>query len=311
MNNKTLDIIQVNVQRSAAVVAQLNQRIREYNLKLVAIREPYFAFANVRGFPLSHILIKPKSEVPMGAAICSKELDPIILSDHSDSHVLVMSFRLVNRTIILINVYCQFSDNIDAYLVKIQNVLNKFSNKKIIIVMDANAKSPLWCSDSRDGKGQLLEDFICSNGLVCLNTPGQPSTFCTVNGESNIDVTLVSRELFGWVSGWKVEVDWCTSDHRPLITSLYLGAGEQEPVVNGGVCFNLAKADWELFHLYLKEKAEMILEKKYLHADQLAETLQVAVIESASCSIPIRKKNVIKTNKWWNEELRELRKRVR
>lgn len=188
MNKKALEVVQVNVQCSAVVVAQINQLIRERNLKLVAIQEPYFTFNNVRGFPLSHLLIKPKCDVPMVAIICSKELDPIILSEYSDSHILVISFRRAKRSILLINVYCQFSDDIDTYLERMQNVLN--------------AKSPVWCSDSRDDKGRLLEDFIYSNGLVCLNAPGQPCTFSTVNGGQILTLLLqVGNCLVGLVIG--------------------------------------------------------------------------------------------------------------
>lgn len=106
-------------------------------------------------------------------------------------------------------------------------------------------------------------------------------------------------------------MDWCSSDHRPLVTSLNLGVDVQELTDNSCVRFNLVKADWELFHLYLKEKTDKLMEIKYLRADRLAERLQDAVVKSASCSIPVKKKLMVRSNKWWNAELSELRKQVR
>lgn len=69
------------------------------------------------------------------------------------------------------------------------------------------AKSPLWFSNRRDERGRKLEDFIFANGLVVLNREGQPKTFSTVNGESNIDLTLVTMNLSRVVGEWKGKDD--------------------------------------------------------------------------------------------------------
>lgn len=101
----SLKVIQINAQRSSVVVAQLNQLIRNLNIELLLIQEPFFAYRNVRGFPINYLLMKPACETPMVAAICGKELDPIIMMQFTDSHILVLSIRFARCTIFVINVY--------------------------------------------------------------------------------------------------------------------------------------------------------------------------------------------------------------
>lgn len=192
-----------------------------------------------------------------------------------------------------------------------ENILDALKGKRIIICMDSNAKSPLWHSKTRDLKGIALEDFICSKNLICLNKPDQPFTFSIVNGESNIDVTIVNPEMLHLVSDWKVEMDWRTSDHRPLVTCLLDNNTKWCKNENVALRFNVNKADWELFHLYLCEGKDIISSRSNLPASRLAEELQDLVVNGASCGISEKKSKLVRTNKWWSDELENLRRQVR
>ena len=48
-------------------------------------------------------------------------------------------------------------------------VLRSLRGKKTIIGLDANAKSPLWCSKSIDDRGEALKAVIAQHGLHVLN----------------------------------------------------------------------------------------------------------------------------------------------
>lgn len=60
-----------------------------------------------------------------------------------------------------------------------------------------------------------MEEFILSRDLALHNVEGQPATFSTANGESNVDLTISTRGVV--VKDWKVHPEGSTSDHR-LIT---------------------------------------------------------------------------------------------
>ncbi|GLV44554.1 hypothetical protein CBL_12099 [Carabus blaptoides fortunei] len=70
--------------------------------------------------------------------------------------------------------------------------------------LDANAVSPMWhskvVSRSRENeeRGRIIEEYVLERGMDVLNEASEFYTFCTVNGMSDIDVSLLSG---GNVSG--------------------------------------------------------------------------------------------------------------
>ncbi|CAH1384129.1 unnamed protein product, partial [Tenebrio molitor] len=57
-----------------------------------------------------------------------------------------------------------------------------------------NTRSTIWHDTISDRKSPLLEEFILTNDLHIQNEAGNPATFQTVNGSSNIDLTLSSTD---------------------------------------------------------------------------------------------------------------------
>lgn len=111
--------------------------------------------------------------------------------------------------------YCPFGDRIERYLDDLEAAINESRN--VLISGDFNAKSELWHSTGTDEKGTLTVDFLQTHDLHTANAPGQPSTFKTLNGESNIDLTIISTPLITKVENWTVHEEASASDHR-LIT---------------------------------------------------------------------------------------------
>ena len=44
----------------------------------------------------------------------------------------------------IINTYCQYSLPMEGFHVKIESIRSSFRTEKLLIMMDANAKSELW-----------------------------------------------------------------------------------------------------------------------------------------------------------------------
>lgn len=308
----TLKCVQLNCQRSYVVGAETNQIIREKVLDMALLQEPYYAYKNIRGLPSYLSLLKPSCESPMVAAVCKRELDPVLLSGYSSRNMMVFSVHFSGIDLFIVNVYCQFGDDIDGYLQWIQSVLDNFRGKKVIIAVDSNAKSPMWFSERRDGRGRKVEDSIFANGLVLLNRENQPKTFSTVNGESNIDLTLVTASLARYVKKWEVMEDWSSSDHRAIFIEL----GETNNcVVNGdvsGVRWLESRADWEVFYAELYGRVEGFLGKGIESAEEMAVELQNMLREVSSCAMPTVSSNgPPRKNYWWNQNLVRMRSALR
>ncbi|CAH1384141.1 unnamed protein product, partial [Tenebrio molitor] len=79
-----------------------------------------------------------------------------------------------------------------------------------------NTRSTIWHDTISDRKSPLLEEFILTNDLHIQNEAGNPATFQTVNGSSNIDLTLSSTDCSLLIQSWKVVDGFNTADHRPI-----------------------------------------------------------------------------------------------
>lgn len=79
------------------------------------------------------------------AAVVNRESAEILLNvGNEDEHV--MCFRVIAEDFdfIIINVCCQYSTPLEMFLSKIEGLINCFLTEKVLITMDANAKSALW-----------------------------------------------------------------------------------------------------------------------------------------------------------------------
>lgn len=93
---------------------------------------------------------------------------------------------------------------------------------KLPVVMcgDFNAKNKLWGGEVTDWKGHLL-NAANAVGMVKLNDGVHP-TLVRANGQSFIDLTLVSQELAG--SSWQVlHGEESLSDHQPILVEIEMG----------------------------------------------------------------------------------------
>src|SRR6267154_3550031 len=119
-----------------------------------------------------------------------------------------------------------------------------FANHKNSILMgDFNGKNKLWGSPCNDGRGRVIETFLESNDMVCLNK-GDP-THINYNGTlSHLDLAICSNTLAFNADCSVMDETW-GSDHFPLAIVF----NECIPIINNTIehKFNFDKANWELF----------------------------------------------------------------
>lgn len=140
--------------------------------------------------------------------------------------------------------------------------------------------------------------------------PGHPSTFYSLNGESNIDVTFANGQAMSKLENWMVHPDAINSDHR-LTFEVRLET-KDETQHYGKTFFNLKAANWARFserldvHLTVLER-ETVWEPNIENLDRGTEGLTKAISKAMCETIP-QIRPTISTNKWWSKQLQKLKK---
>lgn len=102
----------------------------------------------------------------------------------------------------------------------IVNIINQLPSP-FIICGDFNSHNNLWGSDKTEAKGKIIETVLNDLDLSLMNSPNNPTHFCTYSGKfSFIDLTIISLSLQVHFS-WNTHSDLCWSDHFPRVLNLF------------------------------------------------------------------------------------------
>ena len=119
----------------------------------------------------------------------------------------------------------------------------------------------MWHSDIIDENGENMEAFIQEMGIIVLNEPGNPSTFATTRGESNINVTIASNKAVRGVKDWAVQGNWITSDHRAITFEFSNDVIQRRPSDKYLTSkFAVERADWHKFEISFANKVKGMIE---------------------------------------------------
>ena len=308
-----LKVGQINAQRSAAAAASLELLMRELNLDILCLQEPFSYKGKVRGYNSpSLIKIQPQNSEKawVAAAVNTNRVDVLLNMGTECDHIMCFKVLIGDLEFIIINVYCQYSIPLEGFLAKLERIINSFQCEKLLITMDANAKSGLWFDKITDEKGILLEEFVYENNLVILNKPNNPPTFMSGSGSSNIDITLATENFIRHVKSWKVDCSCTTSDHNLIILELEVGSKVSRSW-KADLGYNTKKADWNKFGSFVERNFddEVINLLCTLPADKAVSLFNKKLDDCCKNSIP-KRRMCEKTVPWWNLQLTNMRKKV-
>ncbi|CAK9813075.1 Retrovirus-related Pol polyprotein from type-1 retrotransposable element R1 (Fragment) [Anthophora plagiata] len=174
----------------------------------------------------------------------------------SDTHFTCAEVTTASNRFYLVSAYFQCSDNIQPYLDHLEYVLREVKGHKVIICVDANAKSTLWHSNSTDGRGEALEELILQNNLYIINKPSEHSTFDNARGKSNIDLTIATSTIYNQLKDWEILTDTTSSDHNMILTTIDIQVAENYKPKD--TRFNTKKANWEKFEAIIQSEIQKI-----------------------------------------------------
>lgn len=195
-----LKILQVNVNRSLGAQDIARALGNKLSCSFVCLQEPNKKSVSSRSANLY------VSDGPDKNAVIFKNKNAVIPILTYNSH---NSFIFIQcSSICLYSVYISPNCVRDTYVAQVNEIfahtrMTMAATKLPVVVCgDFNAKNKLWGGEVTDWKGEYLLTAATAVGMVTLNDGVHP-TLVRANGQSFIDLTLVSQELTG--SSWHTQ----------------------------------------------------------------------------------------------------------
>ena len=172
--------------------------------------------------------------------------------------------------------------------------------------------STVWNCPRTDRRGELVEDFLISNNLQCVNVGIRP-TFRNYSGNSSIiDITFANYCLATSIYNWKVDNDLHITDHYRISFSIN---NTSHCRIADASDWNFRKGNWNLFQLELDRNMLKWSNSRYWTATSIEEKLNDFLnILNATLTKTIPKKIFKRKYKyppWWDEKLTILHSKCR
>ena len=318
----SVNVIQLNCQHSYDVMCELGTIMVKKNIDVALLQEPYVSNGSVKGLPLGMRIFAAEGIAQAAIVVNNNKMTAMMVDQLTDLHAVCVQLRCDIGTIYMVSLYCQFSLDISPFLNYLVRAKCDTAGNPLLVGMDANAVSPMWFSKGvargrdADERGRLLEDVILSSHFEVLNEPTSCYSFSTINGQSDIDVTLANNEFTcNYTGDWTMsEVD-SISDHN-AISIVVACRGNNAMNVNDdnlSMCWSVkGQVDWNSYKNTINGLAcsmgTDIFEN--LSLEEKADTL-LSWIYAANESHLRRIKTFRNKIAWWNDDLKLLRSRTR
>ena len=180
----------------------------------------------------------------------------------------------------------------------------KKEHKNIIITGDLNSKSLDWNNRKSNTCGNILEEYMHRNGLLCIND-GQPTRR---NSDSVIDLFLVTPRVIPEVIMFETMTgEAIRSDHIGVLLEVYQSRKESSATREK---FIISKAKWDVWRDCTEEKFKEWNEagKKYGSVDEMAEDFMKVYTECMTEAVPRQEIKMHRSRRnppWWNEDVKK------
>jgi ribonuclease HI len=313
-----LKVLQINLQRSHAASAQLAVTVVERKIDVILAQEPYVAHNKICGLPSTFRIVSFGVNPKAAIIIPNKDLSIFALSQVSDNHLAAIDINSQAEKLTFISAYHQpppreGSDRQSQMIDQLERAIQSQDRNKIIIGIDANAKSQLWGHHFEDPRGENIREFIAVNGLHLLNDGIEPTFYRDGIGQSFIDLSLITPALLNRAKNWVVSTEFSASDHRYI----FFDISTITPVENTMTLskrYNTSRADWPAFIQLLTDQRDnfhhtVVSASSYGDLDSAAASLVKIITDAADKTIPFKLTGP-KSKPWWTPELTQQRRSV-
>lgn len=229
-----LKFIQANVQFSRTATIETLQYIAGKNIDIAIIQEPY-CYKNNNKYIIPSIgqmkLCAINNERFHACIIVNNSnLDLVFNTQLSDIFKVSITLDTQGQFVDIISIYRPPNADLQEHIIGLGETLHRpqaQNNKthECILAGDFNCRSTVWFDSINHRDAEFLEDFILAYDLAVCNGQHFPPTFETLNGQSNIDLTLATGRLVEAVANWAVVRDINSADHNCIIFEITKGEG--------------------------------------------------------------------------------------
>lgn len=312
-SNAKVVIGQLNMMRSKAVDGEYKNIVKERNMGLFCMTEPYSSNGKIGGTSVATRVVTRTDKDPQAAiSFLANDIEVLKLSQYCDKHCVCAEVRSQVGKFYIVSTYFQYSDPIDIHISKLDRIVRKLRGNQIIITGDFNARSTVWHDRITDDNGKEVEDFVVRNNLYIINEENNPATY-SHNGESNIDLTIATRGIMNKIRNWRVNTELSTSDHRTITFEIHSRDTMDLHSDQNQSRYALRKANWNTVIARVYERWMTFdntpnmasAEDIDIFTDKMTHQLNEACKET----IPKRGEQ-LRAKGWWTPELTLQRKSV-
>lgn len=315
------NVWQINIGRDQTKTIDLIQQMDKEAINILALQEPYTCGANrVKCFPSNEFeIISGDQSTRPKAAICIRR--------SRYGRVLKVD-RFTNDWMATAVVHCRTGkwafSSIYLNLVEpggrprdmandlqlIQELVSYFSNDKLLIMTDANARSPTWGDRVPSVRGRALESFLHHNDLIIHNDSFFGPTFIKLlkNGNtrcSYIDLTISNRNGENLIENWTMS-GRVNADHRLIGFKLDKLTSEQLFATHRR--FDYRKTDFaSLYNTFALTQPNL----DETDLDELGNKLMNSIVTAVEAATPEhRAPNRNQSQPWYNEQAASTKRRI-
>ena len=125
---------QINAQRSAAPPANIEILIKERNLDILCLQEPFYFEGKVRGYNTPNLIkLQPQNcEMAWVTAVVKNDKVDALVNVGYESENMCFKVMAGDHVIVIINVYCQYSLPLEGFLGRIERILKSLQGEKVL-----------------------------------------------------------------------------------------------------------------------------------------------------------------------------------
>jgi hypothetical protein len=190
-------VAQLNAQHASVVTPQVCELVQQAGVDVILLQESYVVRRSVVGYERHTVHCTQGADITPAAAIVvlNKNYRAVTINSLMTSHPVVVALHTVGGPLYLVSMYFQYREPVDPYLNHLREIMRCLRGKRVMVGIDANARSSMGHSDRTCGWSSASEDFILEQGLLVLNKRSPFLTFTSTSDDSNIDVSLFTASL--------------------------------------------------------------------------------------------------------------------
>lgn len=149
VNELSFGFINLNPARASSIL--LNQISVSLSLDIMRLNEPYYNIHRLAYLSTScgQVAVTDKPRVVI--IIANRNLNYSIIVKERD--IIIISIDYKKHRLLIINMYSSPSDDFNDTVLKLEHYSHRYTNTRIIITGDFNAKHNVWGSPKNDNRG--------------------------------------------------------------------------------------------------------------------------------------------------------------